>query len=106
MVMPFGLMNTPGTFQNYINKILAPYLDCFCMAYLDDMLIHSDNSEEHQQHIRLVLDAFAKVGLPFKPEKCDFHRQEVKYLGLCISTEGIKMDPESAPSRIGNHPVT
>jgi hypothetical protein len=93
-VMPFGLTNAPATFQNYINDVLAPYLDRFCTAYLDDTLIYSDNFEEHQKHVRLVLDAFAKVGLHLKPEKCEFHQQEVKYLGLIISTEGIKMDPK------------
>jgi hypothetical protein len=94
LVMPFGLTNTPATFQNYINDVLAPYLDRFCTAYLDDTLIYSDNFEEHQQHVRLVLDAFAKACLHLKPEKREFHQQEVKYLGLIISTEGIKMDPE------------
>jgi hypothetical protein len=94
LVMPFGLTNTPATFQNYINDILAPYLDHFCTAYLNDTLIYSDNFEEHQQHVRLVLDAFAKAGLYLKPEKCEFHQQEVKYLGLIISTEGIKMHPK------------
>jgi hypothetical protein len=92
--MPFGLTNAPATFQKYINNILAPYLDCFCTAYLDDTLIYSDNFEEHQQHIHLVLDAFTKAGLYLKPEKCEFHQQEVKYLGLIISMEGIKMDPK------------
>jgi hypothetical protein len=94
LVMPFGLTNTPATFQNYINDVLAPYLDHFCTAYLDNTLIYSYNFEEHQQHVRLVLDAFAKAGLHLKPEKCEFHQQEVKYLGLIISMEGIKMDPE------------
>jgi hypothetical protein len=94
LVMPFGLTNAPVTFQNYINDILASYLDYFCTAYLDDTLIYSDNFEEHQQHVRLVLDAFAKAGLHLKPKKCEFHQQEVKYLGLIISIEGIKMDPE------------
>jgi hypothetical protein len=94
LVMPFGLTNAPATFQNYINDVLAPYLDRFCTAYLDDTLMYSDNFEEHQQHVRLVLDAFAKAGLHLKPEKCEFHQQEVKYLGLIISTEGIKMDTE------------
>jgi hypothetical protein len=94
LVMPVGLTNTPATFQNYINNVLVPYLDCFCTAYLDDTLIYSDNFEEHQEHSHLVLDAFAKVGLHLKPEKCEFHQKEVKYLGLIISTEGIKMDPE------------
>jgi hypothetical protein len=73
---------------------LAPYLDCFCTTYLDNTLIYSDNSEEYQQHIRLVLDTFTKAGLHLKPKKCKFHQQEVKYLGSIISTEGIKIDPE------------
>jgi hypothetical protein len=94
LVMPFGLTNAPATFQNYINDVLAPYLDRFCTAYLDDTLIYSDNFEEHQQHVRLVLDAFTKAGLHLKPEKCQFHQQEEKYSGLIISTEGIKIDPE------------
>jgi hypothetical protein len=42
----------------------------------------------------LVLDAFTKARLHLKPEKCEFHQQEVKYLGLIISMEGIKMDPK------------
>jgi hypothetical protein len=49
--MPFGLTNTPVTFQNYINDILAPYLDNFCTPYLDNTLIYLDNFQEHQQHI-------------------------------------------------------
>jgi hypothetical protein len=94
LVLPFGLPNAPVTFQNYINDILAPYLDRVCNTYHDDTLIYSNKFEEHQQDIRLVLDAFAKAGLHLKPEKYEFHQQEVKYLGLIISTEGIKMDPE------------
>jgi hypothetical protein len=69
LVMPFGLTNAPATFQNYINDILAPDLDHFCTTYLDDTLIYSDNFEEHQQHIHLVLDTFAKADLHLKPEK-------------------------------------
>jgi hypothetical protein len=58
------------------------------------MLIYSDTFEEHQEHVNLVLEAFEKASLHLKPEKCEFHHQEVKYLGLIISIEGIKMDPE------------
>jgi hypothetical protein len=93
LVMLFGLTNTPATFQNFINNVLVCYLDRFCMAYLDNMLIYSNTFEEHQQHVSLVLEAFEKVGLHLKPEKCEFHHQEVIYLGLIISIEGIKMDP-------------
>jgi hypothetical protein len=94
LVMLFGLTNAPATFQNFINDVLAPYLDRFCTAYLDEILIYSDTFEEYQEHVNLVLEAFEKAGLHLKPEKCEFHCQEVKYLGLIISTEGIKMDPE------------
>ena len=45
--MPFGLCNAPGTFQSYINNSVREYLDVFCTAYLDDVLIYSDNEEEH-----------------------------------------------------------
>jgi hypothetical protein len=48
LVMPFGLTNALVTFQNYINDVLAPYVDHFCTAYLNDTLIYSDNFEEHQ----------------------------------------------------------
>jgi hypothetical protein len=92
--MPFGLTNAPVTFQNYLNDILGPYLDYFCTTYLEDTLIYSDNLKEHQQYICLVLDTFAKVGLHLKPEIYEFHQQEVKYSGLIISMEGIKIDPK------------
>jgi hypothetical protein len=94
LVIPFGLTNALVTFQNYIDDILAPSLARFCTTYLDDTLIYSDNFEEHQQHVRLVLDAFAKAGLYLKPKKCEFHQEEVKYLGFIISIEGIKIDPK------------
>jgi hypothetical protein len=58
------------------------------------MLIYSDIFEEPQEHVNLALEAFEKAGLYLKPEKCEFHGQEVKYLGIIISMEGIKMDVE------------
>jgi hypothetical protein len=71
--MLFGLTNAPAIFQNFINDILAPYLDRFCTTYLDDTLIYADTFEEHQEYINLVLEAFEKAGLYLKPEKYEFH---------------------------------
>jgi hypothetical protein len=73
---------------------MIPYLHQFSTTYLDDMLIYSDTFEEHQEYINLVLEALEKAGLHLKPEKYKFHHQEVKYLGLIISTKGIKIDAE------------
>jgi hypothetical protein len=93
LVMPFGLTNAPASFQHFINDVLRHYLDVFVTAYLDDILIYSDNLDEHRIHVQKVLQALSDADLHLKPEKCEFHRQEVKYLGFIISTDGTKMDP-------------
>jgi len=74
LVMPFGLTNAPADFQRFINKALHFFLDRFCTAYLDDILIYSNNLKDHQQHIRQVLEALQANGLHLKPEKCKFYR--------------------------------
>jgi hypothetical protein len=93
LVMPFGLTNAPASFQHFINDVLRPYLDVFVTAYLDDILIFSDNLDEHRKYVLKVLEALSEAGLHLKPEKCEFHQREVKYLGFIISTSGTKMDP-------------
>lgn len=93
LVMPFGLCNAPSTFQGYINEALQEILDNFCTAYLDDILIYSENLEEHKKHIRQVLLRLRKAGLHVDIDKCEFQVQEVKYLGLIVTTEGLRMDP-------------
>jgi len=91
LVMTFGLTNAPADFQAFINDILRPFLDDFCTAYLDDILIFSDSLGEHKVHVRCILEALSKAGLHLKPEKCRFHQEYVKYLGL-ITRDGLKMD--------------
>jgi hypothetical protein len=92
-VVPFGLSNAPSAFQHFINNVLHEHLDEFCSAYIDDILIYSDDLESHQKHVRWVLEATRKVGLQLDIKKCEFHVSEVTYLGLIVSTEGIRMDP-------------
>ncbi len=94
LVAPFGLCNAPATFQHYINDVLFEFLDQFCTAYIDDILIYSDTLEEHKIHVRSVLSKLREAGLQVDITKCEFHVQEVKYLGLIVSTKGISMDPD------------
>jgi len=91
-VMPFGLTGAPATFQALINDVLRENLDRFCTAYLDDILIYSQNEKEHRQHVRWVLNQLRKAALPIKGEKCEFHKTEVEFLGYIISDKGIRMD--------------
>jgi hypothetical protein len=93
-VLPFGLSNGPSSFQRYINEALHEYLDVFCTAYMDDILIYSSTLTEHRQHVKQVLTRLRAAGLQADIDKSEFEVQEVIYLGLIISTDGIKMDPE------------
>jgi hypothetical protein len=93
-VLPFGLTNGPATYQRYMNDVLFDYLDDFCTAYLDDILIYSDNKLEHEYHVRKVLERLRNAGLQIDLKKCEFHVTRTKYLGFIISTDGIEVDPE------------
>jgi hypothetical protein len=91
--MPFGLTNAPATFQRMINEVLKEYIDNFVIVYLDDILIYSNTLEEHEQHVHQVLETLQAANLLVEPEKCQFHVQEVNFLGHIISPGQIKMDP-------------
>jgi transposase InsO family protein len=92
LVMPFGLANAPATFQAFINKVLREFLDVFCIAYLDDILIYSNTKEEHVQHVRLVLDRLLRNGLYAKLEKCEFHVIRIGFVGFVATPHGTEME--------------
>lgn len=96
MVTPFGLTGAPATFQRYINWCLKEYLDDFCTAYIDDILVFSDGSlEDHREKVRLVLKKLQEAGLQLDIGKCEFEVKSVKYLGYIIDVgRGLRMDPE------------
>lgn len=94
LVLPFGLCNGPASFQAYINHTLRGLLDHFCTAYMDDILIFSENLQTHRQHVRTVLQRLREHGLQIDISKCEFETTQVTYLGLIVSTEGISMDPK------------
>ena len=87
LVLPFGLSNAPSSFQHYINDSLREFLDVFCTAYIDDILIYSNSRKEHTQHVRKVLERLRSAGLQVDIEKCEFSVtvswDEGQVLGTC-----------------------
>ena len=72
--------------------MLWEYLNRFCTVYLDDILIYNNNLREHKEHVQLVLTKLCEFDIQADVDKCKFHVIETKYLGLIISTKGIKID--------------
>ena len=86
-------MGGPASWQRFINDMLWEYLNRFCTAYLDNILIYSSNLKEHKEHVRLVLAKLCEFNTQADVDKCKFYVIKTKYLGLIVSTERIKMDP-------------
>jgi hypothetical protein len=76
-----------------MNKVFMEYLDKFVVVFIDDILIFSKNEEEHNEHLRLVLQKLKENQLYAKLNKCEFWLKEVSFLGYIISEGGISVDP-------------
>ena len=91
MVLPFGLTNAPGTFMHLMHETFREYLDDFVLVFLDDILIFSNTLEEHEEHVRKVLETLAKSKLYAKESKCEFFKTEVEFLGHIVGRDGVRM---------------
>ncbi|GJU50483.1 putative reverse transcriptase domain-containing protein [Tanacetum coccineum] len=92
-VMPFGLTNAPAVFMDLMNRVCKPYLDKFFIVFIDDILIYSKTKEDHENHLRLMLDLLRKEKLYAKFSKCEFWLQEVHFLRHVVNHDGIHVDP-------------
>jgi hypothetical protein len=93
-VLPFRLTNSLVIYQRYINNVLFDYLDDFCTAYLDNILIYLNNKLDHKQHVKKVLERLCYASLQINLKKCEFHITWTKYLGFVISTNNVKVNPD------------
>ncbi|GJX19009.1 putative reverse transcriptase domain-containing protein [Tanacetum coccineum] len=93
MVMPFGLTNAPAVFMDLMNRVCKPYLDKLVIVFIDDILIYSKTKEDHENHLRLMLDLLRKDKLYAKFSKCEFWLQELHFLGHVVNHDGIHVDP-------------
>jgi hypothetical protein len=91
-VMPFGLTNAPAVFMDLMNRVFHQYLDVFVIVFIDDILVYSRDSHQHEEHLRIVLGTLRKEKLYAKFKKCEFWLDRVGFLGHTVSAQGIEVD--------------
>ena len=90
--MWFGLTNAPAPFMDLMNLVFLPYVYQFVMVFIDDILVYSKDREDHETHLRVVLETFRKDS--YMPNRANaFWLREVSFLGHIVSEEGIQVDP-------------
>jgi len=93
LVMSFGLTNAPAHFMYLMNSVFMPELNKFVVVFIDDILVYSENEEDHVEHLRVVLTRLREHQLYAKFSKCEFWLREVPFLGHVLSDGGIMVDP-------------
>ena len=93
LVMPFGLTNAPVAFMALMNDIFKPYLDKFVIVFIDDILVYSKSKEDHEEHLRIVLQTLREKELYAKLNKCNFWLEQISFLGHVVSKDGVSVDP-------------
>jgi len=93
LVMFFGMTNSLATFQTMMNDIFQNLIaEGIVVVYLDDILIFTKTEEKHAQAVRWVLQVLKENKLFLRPEKCEFYKQWIEYLGLVISENEVSID--------------
>jgi hypothetical protein len=99
LIMPFGLVNAPPTFQRLMNRVLGNLLGKIAIVYIDDILIFGRTPEELLDNLRMVLDKLRKAGLKLKPSKCEIFKEKLCFLGHEVNKEGIRPLPTNRSSK-------
>ena len=91
-------MNAPAVFQRFIEQCFQDYRDDFIVPYIDDLLAYSNDFNSHVEHLQLILQRLQQHGAKIKAKKCQLRKQEVRYLGRIVATDGYRLDPMNIQS--------
>ena len=98
--MPFGLHNSPATWQRLMDKVIGADLEPHVFVYLDDVVIVSDDFDEHLRVLAEVFRRIVAAGLSLSWDKCQFCRSELRYLGYVVNGEGLHVDPQKVEAML------
>jgi len=93
LVMSFGLTNALGHFMYLMNSVFMPELDKFVVVFIDDILVYSENAQDHEKHLQIVLTRLREQQLYAMFSKCEFWLKKVPFLGHILSEDGVSVDP-------------
>ena len=102
--MPFGLPNSPATYQRLMEECLGSLNMKICVFYLDDLIIFSDTFEHLLERLDIVLTRLRECNLKLSADKCFFLQERVNFLGHVVSSEGVETDPDKI-EKIKNWPT-
>lgn len=92
--MPFGLKNAPATFQRLMNSILTGLQGTRVFVYMDDVIVYGSNLKDHNEKLKEVFERLKCSNLKLQPDKCEFLRKEVIFLGHKITENGVQPNPD------------
>ncbi|KAK3512082.1 hypothetical protein QTP70_030361 [Hemibagrus guttatus] len=104
LVMPYGLVNAPSVFQDFMPEVPRKFLHKSVLVYIDDILIYSRSMADHRRHVVEVLQHLRDYRLFLKAEKCVFHQSSVQFLGYIIDRSGVHMG-ERKVAVVRNWPI-
>lgn len=90
--MPFRLANAPAVFIDLMKKVFHYYLDWFVVEFTNNILVYMKSCEEHEDHLRMVLEVLREKKLYAKLKKCKFWLEKVSFLGHVLSKKGVLID--------------
>ena len=102
--MSFGLTNAPATYQRLMENYLAEYNLKICCIFIDDIIVYGRTYEEHLKNLQLIFQRTREANLKLCPNKCEFFKRKVKYIGHVVSEEGVEIDP-SKTEKVVNWPT-
>jgi len=92
-VISFEFINAPAYFVDLMNRVFVGIMNKIMVVFVDDILVFSKSAEEHEGHLREVLEALRRHELKAKFSKCNFWKDDVKFLGHIVSGEGLSANP-------------